>query len=262
MKKILEKIKGLSLTSIGLIIGAYLIFDTCRIMTTGWGNTKLFSALFGCGLIAYIFLQRYFNGKNKFIATSLKALFIVFLVSFVIVEALLLSAVGKRAKDGDVLIVLGAALWKDYPSPILRLRLETAYDFLISNPQAICIVSGGQGHNEIISEAEAMSNYLVNKGIAEDRIIKEEKSINTVENFRYSKELIDQYFMDRPYKAVYVTTNFHVYRSGLMARDVGLIAHGLSAPNLLGLEVNYFLREYCSLMIYWIFPELAYWLRK
>ena len=86
------------------------------------------------------------------------------------------------------------------------------------NGNAIAIVSGGQGKGETISEAQAMENYLLNHGIREDRIIKEDNSTSTYENFEYSKLVMDEG------QAVFVTNEFHVLRSELMAKINGIDA--------------------------------------
>lgn len=253
MEKIKKFIKNLTLPTCGIILGVFLILDSARIMINMLDASKMFSALFGIGLIIYTLLQQLLNAKNKFLAKALKSLFFIFLLSFVIIEGLLISGAFRKAKEGDAVIILGAALWGENPSPVLRFRLNTAYDFLMAHPEAICVVSGGQGADEVISEAQAMTNYLVEKGLPRERIIMEDKATNTIENFEKSKVLLDEYFKGESYQTVYVTNTFHVYRSGMIAERAGLTAQGLAAPNLFTLELNYFLREYCSLVVFWLF---------
>ena len=88
--------------------------------------------------------------------------------------------------------MLGAGLKGDTPSLALERRLEKAAEYMNKNGNAIAIVSGGQGKGETISEAQAMENYLLNHGIREDRIIKEDNSTSTYENFEYSKLMMDE----------------------------------------------------------------------
>ena len=90
--------------------------------------------------------------------------------------------VTMRHTEKIIIIVLGAGLKGDTPSLALERRLEKAAEYMNKNGNAIAIVSGGQGKGETISEAQAMENYLLNHGIREDRIIKEDNSTSTYEN--------------------------------------------------------------------------------
>jgi len=124
----------------------------------------------------------------------------------------------KGEKNLDYIIVLGAQVRENGPSSVLKYRLDKAVEYLNENPDTVCIVSGGQGPNEPCPEAEAMSAYLIEKGIEANRILVENKSLSTVENIRNSKEL-----MNESYNGVgIVTNNFHVYRAVRMAKAQGL----------------------------------------
>ena len=68
----------------------------------------------------------------------------------------------------------------------LARRLDAALAYLEENPKAYVVVSGGQGAGEDISEAEAMRRYLAARGIEESRILMEDKSMSTLENFLFS----------------------------------------------------------------------------
>jgi uncharacterized SAM-binding protein YcdF (DUF218 family) len=94
-------------------------------------------------------------------------------------------------------------------------RLEAAYAYLVANPEAKCVVSGGQGNGEDISEAEAMRRWLVNKGIDGDRIYKEDASTSTDENIRFSKRIIENNGLN-PQLAI-VTSEYHTSRAGILA---------------------------------------------
>ena len=80
------------------------------------------------------------------------------------------------------------------------------------NPHAIVVVSGGQGSNEAITEALAMERYLLSKGIPKNKILREEKSTSTYENFYFSKKILDDYFK-KDYKTAFITNDFHVFRA-------------------------------------------------
>ncbi|MBQ9042762.1 MAG: YdcF family protein [Eggerthellaceae bacterium] len=127
----------------------------------------------------------------------------------------------------DYLIVLGAQVRDDGPSMVLRLRLDTAYDYLVANENTVCVVSGGQGFNEPVPEAEAMAAYLVDRGIDPSRIIREGESESTEQNIANSMA----FFNPETARVGIVTNNFHVFRGTTLARNAG-IAHvcGIAAP--------------------------------
>lgn len=116
----------------------------------------------------------------------------------------------------DYIVVLGAQVREDGPSMVLRYRLDAAYDYLVDNPETLCVVSGGQGPNEPFPEADGMMNYLVARGIDEDRIICERRSGNTVENMAFSRKLVE----DGASVGV-VTNDFHMFRAIRLAWTQG-----------------------------------------
>ena len=90
----------------------------------------------------------------------------------------------KGSQKLDYIIVLGAQVRENGPSVVLKYRLDTAIMYLEENPDTICIVSGGQGKNEPFSEAHGMATYMVQNGVASDRILIEDQSTNTIENIQ------------------------------------------------------------------------------
>lgn len=163
-----------------------------------------------------------------------------------LVEGLVLSRCGaKGMEDADCLIVLGAQWKSNGPSKVLKYRLDKAVEYLLENPDTNVIVSGGQGANEPISEAEGMYQYLVDAGISGHRIQKEDKSTNTYENLKFSGELLDK----QKDRVVIVTNDFHVYRSEKLAKAQGYTqARGLAARSYLPMQPNNLLREFFGVM--------------
>lgn len=120
----------------------------------------------------------------------------------------------------DAVIVLGAGIRGDRVTVPLAYRLNAAIDYHKKNPDATIVVTGGQGYQETITEAEAMEKYLLRKGIDPRKIIKEEKATSTNENMRFTKEILDEYF-EGDYSVVVVTNNFHIYRGVEIAKMEG-----------------------------------------
>lgn len=154
--------------------------------------------------------------------------------------------------DIDFLIILGCALRQDgTPSPLLRDRLDRAIAFQKKQLEKtgkglIFITSGGQGADEIISESEAMKRYLMDNGIPESSILKEDQSTNTLENMKFSKAKISEWASDA--KIAFSTTNYHVFRSGLFARRVKMRAVGMGAMSKWYFWPNALVREFAALL--------------
>lgn len=145
---------------------------------------------------------------------------VMLLASVIALFSLIASqAVARPPANLDYVIVLGADLTPSgKPKEALRYRLDAALDYLKRNPKTRCIVSGGQGDDEVRSEASAMREYLVAHGLASGRVIVEDRSTSTAENLRFSARL-----MSSPSASTAVVTNdFHVFRAIRIARKQGL----------------------------------------
>lgn len=177
-----------------------------------------------------------------------KWLFIACVSLFVIVEGcIIVNGVGMSApKQSDYLIVLGARVRGETISLTLKARLDVAYEYLAANPETKAVLSGGEGSGEDISEAEAMRRYLVDKGIAEDRLRLEDQSKDTTQNLKYSFEIIDAEKTDAT--VIVVTNRFHVLRSKMIAKDLGKKVSGMGARTLPYLIPTYYLREFFAVL--------------
>jgi uncharacterized SAM-binding protein YcdF (DUF218 family) len=181
----------------------------------------------------------------------------VLLASFVLIESLLLyNARDPLPARADYLIILGAGLNGDKLSWTLWERVNKGYEILQDNPAMKVVVSGGQGPGEWITEAEGMQRYLVEQGIAEERIIKEEQSTSTMENFRYSLKLLEQQPMfDASEPVLVITNDFHMFRAKLLAKRNGLNPIGVPSPTPWYLRPNAYLREYFAVVKSFIFDR-------
>ena len=137
------------------------------------------------------------------------------------------------------------------PSPQLENRLEAAYAYHLRNPDALLVVSGGQGDGEAISEALAMERWLISRGVPADRILREEASTSTYENLTNAKALLDERSA-RPCRVALVTSDYHVYRASRLAKAAGLDASHLHADaEWYALPVR-MLRECAAVVKYWV----------
>lgn len=113
-------------------------------------------------------------------------------------------------------------------------------------PGVVFVVSGGQGDDEVRSEADAMADYLRGRGVPADRIVREERSVNTGQNLRFSAALVDG--TTPGYRATVVTSGFHVYRTTLLARRVGVHVHVVGAPTSPAYWLAATLREFAAVL--------------
>jgi len=156
------------------------------------------------------------------------------------------------AADKDYIIILGCWFRPDGTlPPLLRGRADKALDFWRrqreeTGKEACFIPSGGQGGNEPMAEGEAIRRYLVSGGV-EDRLIRPEtRSVNTLQNMAFSREIIRENGAEG--KTVFATSSYHVFRSGLWARQAGLRAEGIGSRTRWWFWPNAFIRETAGLL--------------
>lgn len=180
--------------------------------------------LFG---LFFIFIGIFYEKIKKFTKTGILKyikIAVIVLICSEIVFCGFLFAYGNTDNvtyTEDAVIVLGAAVHGDIVSLPLRERLDAALKYYNKNPNAVIIVSGGQGQGETVTEASAMEKYLIAAGVNPEKIIKEEKAESTAENMRFSKRIADGLF-GTDYNTVIITNDFHIYRSILIAKKEGL----------------------------------------
>lgn len=127
----------------------------------------------------------------------------------------------------EYVLILGGPLNGDQPSPLLMERIKTGAAFLAEHPQAKAVVSGGtKSEAQPLSEARVMQNALLALGVEPERIILEEQALTTLQNFQYTKQLLE------PDAAVtFVTNRFHIWRSCKIGKKAGVAYTPLAAPN-------------------------------
>ena len=235
-----------------IIAGALLTADTLIVAClSNYNLGVILPAFFGVPLIGMgillPWLQHGWPAVLKWIAVGLYG---AVACIFIVCGILMADAAGRgRGADRPALVVLGAAVHGDRVTWVLSNRLDTAKEYLDAHPDAVAVVSGGQGAGESVTEASAMKGYLIARGVDPDRVIAEERAANTRENFRFSMELITARLgADTP--VAFVTTGFHVYRAGKVAAAQGIDAVGVAAPDVWYIAVNNFMRECVGICVY------------
>ncbi|WAM30757.1 YdcF family protein [Caldicellulosiruptor naganoensis] len=179
----------------------------------------------------------------KQILKSLGILIGGIIIAFTILELIIIFfGVNSKPKKSDAIIVLGCAVYGDFPSPFFKARLDEALRLYNKGYGRYIIVSGGKGLGENISEAEAGKEYLSARGVPSEFILIENKSFSTYENLLFSKKLMNKYSLK---SAVIVSNKFHLKRASIIAKKVGIKASfsGVYVGQYLYEEVHGFLRE-------------------
>jgi len=221
---------------------------------------NLLTLLLGIALTLYIvatvflinYLPAWINVLLSGIAVILIYLFIVF-YNFMTVS--FLYQFNRPRYNQNYIIVLGAGLINgERVSPLLAKRIDKAIAFYWAQSHAtlnppILLMSGGQGADEKLPEAIAMKNYALEKGIPERDILVETNSTTTLENMRFSKELMDRESSGGAYRAIFSSNNYHIFRAGLFAKQAQLKANGIGAKTAFYYLPNAFLREYIAILM-------------
>ncbi len=161
------------------------------------------------------------------------------------------------AHGADYAIVLGCGLRRDgTPCPLLAGRVDRAMAFdaqrrAVGDAPITFVPSGGQGPDEVMSEAQSMRNYLVDKGIESTRIVLEDRSATTRENMAYSREVIERHAGRDASEltVVFSTTNYHVFRGYVCAHMAGMRVEGVGSKTKAYFWPNAFLREFAGLLV-------------
>lgn len=186
------------------------------------------------------------------IYSSIYAFFECFLMGAILCGSL--AAKHEPKYDRDYLIILGCQVKPDGGLyPLLQARVDRAIGFYRrqlekTGKKAIFVPSGGQGADEPISEAAAMKRYLLEQGIPEESILPEDQSCNTAQNMCFSRKIIEERTPDA--KVAFSTTNFHVFRSGIISRQNQFEPDGMGSKTKWYFWPNAYIREVIGMMAY------------
>ena len=252
-----KRILQIALIAIGVLGLIWFLtpFAVGRIMNLGNGTGAVIMAL----IIAYGAFMPQINQTikktndtkfGKVILTGI-LIIVVAVVSLAAVEtAFMIKAATAKPSEEATVVVLGCRAYGSRPSIMLASRLDAAYEYLTEHPDAICIVSGGQGPDESMPEAECMYIYLTDKGIAPERIYQENRSTSTRENLLFSQEIIEEEGLN-PEIAI-VTNEYHEYRAGMIADALEMEYSAVPARTPLWLFPTYYIRELYGIIYEWV----------
>ena len=275
VKSILQTYCTTFFSFIGITIIPFLLFALALSISNiqlvrheGFRMQNLLGFLLGLAAVGGIVTMYILNesGANTgsltgyYIFTTINA---VIALIFSYLECMLISTVFcaiastryKIKQPMNYIIILGCAIRSDgTPTPILRGRIDRALKFEHEqyekfSKHAKFVPSGGQGSDEVVSEAECMKRYLMEQGIPESQILKEDKSVNTYQNMAFSKKVIESDTGNiQNANIAFSTTNYHVFRGYTLAQKLNMTVKGLSAKTKLYFFPNAFLREFIGLL--------------
>ena len=220
----------------------------------GFSLSHALPLLFACAIIAW------FCALPVALASDMPGVLIGFVLAltvcgawfFLSFTALLLYSWFYRAlprkRRYDFIVIHGAGLIGEELTPLLRGRVDRAHDLWVAQgKQAILVPSGGQGADEVISEAEAMARYLRSLGVPDSQIILEDSSTTTWENLINSRDLIAGLAQGGSPRSALVTSDYHVFRTAMYARAVGFNADGLGSKTAFYYFPTAFIREFIAI---------------
>ena len=236
-----------------ITVGFLLVNASIVIRREGFSLPNILPALFAFAIVAWIIgIPVGIGISHSRVVISLSALLLVlglwFFFSFV---ALLVYSWFyrrlPRKRRFDYIIIHGAGLRGEEPTPLLRGRIDKALElWKAQGAHAILIPSGGQGSDEVISEAEAMARYLSSRGVPQDSILLEDRSTTTMENLLFAKHLLEARVLGA-YRCAFVTSDYHVFRTSLYASKVGLKGDGIGSKTAGYYFPTAFIREFIAI---------------
>jgi uncharacterized SAM-binding protein YcdF (DUF218 family) len=242
---------------LGLLLAVFLITNgVTMIKREGARPANLLSLLVGLGIVGFAVLA--FAGvltrSTPLLVVTVSIALLIGYASFVFTCYLLYSFLYGRMprRDAvDFVVVLGAGLVGARVPPLLANRLDLARKVFDASTAAgrtpMIVTSGGQGPDEEVSEARAMADHLIERGVPDDRILLEERSTTTLENLRFSRAIMERVRPDA--RCVVVTNNFHAFRAALWARKARVNGHVVGAPTARYFLPNAIIREFVAVLV-------------
>lgn len=160
-----------------------------------------------------------------------------------------ISDAKKNYRDKcDYLLVLGGNVFgADTPSPQLAERMKTAAEYLKENPETVAVPCGGcfREHQKK-SEAAIIADYLISQGIEKERIILEDKSETTYQNFEFGTKIIKNHAQKEldQVRIAFLSSDYHLHRAALIAKQSGIKNCGRVSSPTKGKAMQRYFREY------------------
>lgn len=246
------------------LFGLFLIGNGFVVLRReGKSLSNMLPLLMGIGVVSYMVFftwvmanqisiltdQRLFSIINYiFVFSTIIFVITMFIFFAVLLYALLYLSI-PRKRNYDYIIIHGSGLIDgDVVPPLLASRIDMGIKLfqLAEKPTVKVIASGGKGEDEKLSEAQAIYNYLIEKGVPKDKIIREDQSTTTYENLKFSKALACGE-MNRPIFA-FVSNNYHVFRVAMYALRLKMRGYGVGSKTAIYYLPTAFIREFIAIV--------------
>lgn len=194
----------------------------------------------------------------KWLTVIMTAGMLVFIITFAALSVAVVSYAVSASDDSalpegngnDIVVVVLGCRTREEPGTMLRKRLDAAYELLLRYPESAAVLCGGQGPNEPMSEAQSMYNYLYRRDVPPSRLYMEDKSTNTVENFKNALEIINSAEELRGRRMIVVSSGLHLLRARHILVSLGVkegeyFMRASKSAGYLG-EAAMLVREYMS----------------
>ncbi len=231
------------------LIIVFFIEGIRMIRHEGLKLSNMLSMLFSILLYGYLAVWPVIGNLEKntwsttlYAVISLSVFYVLALLAMYSLSAILNLIHLKKSRNADYIVVLGAGILGTKVTPLLAARIDRGIELLKRNPNAVLLMSGGQGPGEDIPESEAMAAYALDHGVDADRILMEQQSVSTEENLRFSKALMEK---EKP-KIIIVTTAYHVFRALILAKQQGIRCVGFGAKTKWYFTLNALMREFAG----------------
>lgn len=248
----LVPVLGVLVAVVALALPAALIVNGVRMVRReGRSLANLLSFLLGAGMLVLegLFFVPLGRWGSALVATAaVLACYFGFLFASLLGYSMLYGRLRRRT-GFDAIIVLGCGLDGDRVTPLLAARLDRAiqlYEREATPP--LLVVSGGRGPGETTTEAAAMREYLHAREIPANRIRREDRATTTEENLQLSAALLGD---ARPHRVLAVTSNYHVFRTAVECRRLGLPFDATGAPTARYFLPSALLREFAALILHY-----------
>lgn len=184
----------------------------------------------------------------KFILYFILLLLFLAVAVFVITE--IKAHKGNAKGDKDYLLILGCRVRNYEAEKTLYMRCEKAAEYLREHKNTVAIACGGIVHSDqYVSEAQAIMDILIGKGVEKERIILEDKSRTTVENFVNARKIIDGAGVSHGNKTAFLSSDFHLLRASVIAKKAGFSCETVSAPSPKNELIKNYIREFFCFIV-------------
>lgn len=157
----------------------------------------------------------------RLVALVLLAAIVYYVVTFFQVWSTGRADQANAAEPVDAIVVMGAAQYDGDPSPQLAARLDHVVTLFQAGIAPLVVVTGGNQPGDRFTEAEASAAYLIERGIPDSAILRENEGATSFESLNSVARLLAERQLS---SVVIVTDPFHALRSRLIAQNAGLVA--------------------------------------